>query len=52
MNKVQYMGKIGLLEILLAAFIIIFLFGAKKIPGIFKAIGNSIKNFKNGLKNE
>lgn len=48
------MGSIGFTEILIAVLVLFFLFGAKKIPGIFRAFGESIKNFKHGLneKNE
>ena len=43
------MGTIGFVEILFAVLVIFFLFGAKRIPGIFRAVGDSIKNFKHGL---
>jgi sec-independent protein translocase protein TatA len=43
------LGSIGFLEILIAVLIIFFLFGAKRIPSIFRAFGESIKNFKHGL---
>ena len=40
------MGSFGLTEIVILALIIIFLFGAKKIPDLMKAVGTSIKGFK------
>ncbi len=40
------MGSFGLTEIVILALIIIFLFGAKRIPDLFKAVGSSIKGFK------
>ena len=43
------MGSIGITEIVIAAVVLFFLFGAKKIPGIFRAFGESIKKFKHGL---
>lgn len=39
-------------EILLVAFIIIFLFGAKRLPELAKGIGSSIKSFKKGINEE
>jgi sec-independent protein translocase protein TatA len=46
------MGRFGLTEIVIIVLIILILFGAKRIPDIFKAIGSSIKNFKKGLHEE
>jgi sec-independent protein translocase protein TatA len=43
------LGSIGFPEIIIAVLILFFLFGAKRIPGIFRAIGESIKIFKHGL---
>ena len=40
------MGSFGLTEILILFFIILFLFGAKRIPDLFRAVGTSIKGFK------
>lgn len=40
------MGKIGLGEVLLIAFIFVLLFGAKKLPEVGAAIGQAIKEFK------
>jgi sec-independent protein translocase protein TatA len=42
----------GMTEILIIAFIIILLFGAKKLPELAKGIGSSIKQFKKGLDDE
>jgi len=42
----------GLTEIIILFLIILILFGAKKIPGLFKAVGSSIKNFKSGISEE
>ena len=40
------MGRIGLSEIILIALVIILFFGAKKLPEIARAIGQSLKEFK------
>ena len=37
-------------EILIIAFIIILLFGAKKLPELAKSLGSSVKSFKKGIE--
>ena len=37
---------IGTLEILLVLFIVLLLFGAKKLPELAKGLGKGIKEFK------
>lgn len=39
----------GMTEVLIIALIIIFLFGAKKLPELAKSIGSSVKSFKKGI---
>jgi len=39
----------GMTEVLIIALIIIFLFGAKKLPELAKSLGSSVKSFKKGL---
>ena len=39
----------GMTEILIVAFIIVLLFGAKKLPELAKGLGSSIKQFKKGI---
>ena len=46
------MGSFGLTEIVILFLIIVILFGAKRIPDLFKAIGSSIKGFKKELKDD
>ncbi len=46
------MGKIGAWEIILVLAIVILLFGAKKIPGLMKGIGEGINEFKKASKGE
>ena len=40
----------GGMEFLIILVIIIILFGAKKIPGLAKGIGNGVNEFRKGLK--
>ena len=44
------MGRIGLTEVLLIAFVFVLLFGAKKLPEVGAAIGKAIKEFKRAAK--
>lgn len=40
----------GVTELLLILGIVVILFGANKLPGLGKAIGTSIKEFKGSIK--
>ncbi|MFP4472973.1 MAG: twin-arginine translocase TatA/TatE family subunit [Candidatus Omnitrophota bacterium] len=42
------MGHFGLAEILVVALVIVLLFGAGKIPAMFRAMGEGVKEFKKG----
>ena len=37
-------------EILIIAFIILLLFGGRKIPELMKGLGKGVKSFKDGMK--
>lgn len=39
-------------ELIIIAIVIIVLFGAKKLPGLGRGLGQSIKNFKDAKGNE
>jgi sec-independent protein translocase protein TatA len=41
---------LGFTEILLIALVLVFFFGAKRIPEIAKGLGGGIKSFKSELK--
>lgn len=43
---------LGFWEIAIIVFVIILLFGAKKIPELMGGIGKGIKSFKEGVKND
>ena len=43
-------GRLGPLEILILVGILVFLFGAKKIPELARGMGIGIKEFKQGLR--
>ena len=44
------MFGLGTPELLLIAFIVVLLFGAKKIPELMKGVGKGVKSFKEGGK--
>lgn len=46
------MGKFGLTEILIILGIAIILFGAGRLADIGKGLGQGIRNFKKGLKED
>lgn len=46
------MGPFGFKEILIIALIIIVLFGAKRIPELFRGVGSGIKEFKDAVKED
>jgi sec-independent protein translocase protein TatA len=41
---------LGITEILLLALLVVLFFGARKIPGLARGLGEGIRNFKSGLK--
>jgi sec-independent protein translocase protein TatA len=50
MNTLGLLGMPGHMEILLIVFIILLLFGAKKLPELSRALGKSLGEFKKGQK--
>jgi len=44
------MGVPGIWEMVIIGGVIVLLFGAKKLPSLGGAIGESIKNFKKGIR--
>lgn len=46
------MGKIGVLEILLIVVLALVLFGGKRLAGVGKALGQSIREFKDEVSPE
>ena len=46
------MSMPGGMEWLLIAFVVLLLFGGKKIPELAKGLGAGIKNFKNAVKDD
>lgn len=44
--------NLGMTELIIVFAIILVLFGGKKLPGLGKALGDSIRGFKSGLTGE
>jgi sec-independent protein translocase protein TatA len=44
------MGNFGMREILFIVFIVVLLFGAKKIPELARGMGRGVKEFKDGMR--
>ena len=40
---------LGMQEILIIAFVVLLLFGGKKIPELMKGLGKCVKSFKEGM---
>jgi sec-independent protein translocase protein TatA len=52
LEEVPAMGSLGVPELLVIFVILVLLFGASKIPQLGKGLGEAIKNFKKGLKDD
>jgi sec-independent protein translocase protein TatA len=48
MNTLAFMGMPGGSEVILILFIILLLFGAKKLPELSRSLGKSLGEFKKG----
>ena len=46
------MGSLGLPELLVILAIVVVIFGANRLPGLGRGIGDAIKNFKDGIKDD
>lgn len=44
-----FIGGLGWPEILLIAFIVLLLFGASRLPGVFRSLGSGVHEFKKGM---
>jgi sec-independent protein translocase protein TatA len=42
------MPKLGWMEIVLIAFVVLLLFGGKKIPELMRGLGRGVREFKEG----
>lgn len=42
-------GNLGVTEVLIIAFVILLLFGGKKIPELMRGLGKGVSSFKQGM---
>lgn len=50
LHSLFLIGSFGTTEMLLIAFVIILLFGAKRIPELFRGMGQGVREFKDASK--
>ena len=46
------MGRIGMPELIIILVIVVMIFGANRIPEIFRGLGKGIKNFKDATRDD
>ena len=46
------MGRLGLPELLIILAIVVVIFGANRLPGLGRGIGDAIRGFKEGIKTD
>jgi sec-independent protein translocase protein TatA len=46
------MGRLGLPELLVILAIVVVIFGANRLPGLGRGIGDAIRGFKEGIKTD
>lgn len=46
----NFIGGLGLSEILVIALVVLLFFGGKKIPELMKGLGKGVRSFKEGMK--
>lgn len=45
----NFIGGLGVQEILLIALVVLLFFGGKKIPELMKGLGKGVRSFKEGM---
>lgn len=50
MKNLLLFQNFGVWEVLIIAFVVLLLFGGKKIPELMKGLGKGVKSFKEGMK--
>ncbi|MBP9986785.1 MAG: twin-arginine translocase TatA/TatE family subunit [Bacteroidales bacterium] len=50
MKTILLFGSLGWPEIIIILFVVVLLFGGKKIPELMRGVGKGVKEFKKGMK--
>lgn len=50
MTILNFIGGLGLSEVLVIALVVLLFFGGKKIPELMKGLGKGVRSFKEGMK--
>ncbi|MDE6697104.1 MAG: twin-arginine translocase TatA/TatE family subunit [Muribaculaceae bacterium] len=50
MMILNFIGGLGISEILVIALVVLLFFGGKKIPELMKGLGKGVRSFKDGMK--
>lgn len=45
----NFIGGIGMQEVLIIALVVLLFFGGKKIPELMKGLGKGVRSFKEGM---
>lgn len=49
MERLLFIGGLGMSEVLLIALVVLLFFGGKKIPEMMKGLGKGVRSFKEGM---
>lgn len=49
MEKLLFIGGLGMQELIFIVLIVLLFFGGKKIPELMKGLGKGVRSFKEGL---
>lgn len=48
-SQLLFIGNLGASELVIIAFVVLLLFGGKKIPELMRGLGKGVKSFKDGM---
>ena len=48
-SQLLFFGNLGSTEIIIIAFVVLLLFGGKKIPELMRGLGKGVSQFKKGM---
>ncbi len=49
MTNMLFIGRLGAVELIIIALVILLLFGGKKIPELMRGLGKGVRSFKEGM---